>query len=193
MATSKTESNTPGVDAPWKTEAPTKLEAFIKSRALKPARLARESEYSRQHLLRIRKGGMEPTRRCIAAIVAACRRLTFEDIHASDLFQLDEERASIVAPFDATTTVFLQILGRMGVPLQFFADTLRPAESRDAAVEQIEKLGSSRVEESIKRAAVTYTLSVDSQRLLVKMFARLRSEIARVNDIGIRDSAAPSS
>ena len=67
---------------------PTKLEDFIKSREIKPAHLARESGYSRQHLLRIRMGRMEPTRRCIAAIVSACRRLSHEHIRADDLFEL---------------------------------------------------------------------------------------------------------
>src|SRR5438094_250357 len=53
----------------------TRLEAFLKSHRIRPAHLARESGYSRQHLLRIRMGRMEPTRACIAAIVSACRRL----------------------------------------------------------------------------------------------------------------------
>ncbi|MFL6246188.1 MAG: helix-turn-helix domain-containing protein [Thermoanaerobaculia bacterium] len=68
-----------------------RLEQFIKSRGIKPAHLARESGYSRQHLLRIRMGRMEPTRRCIAAITAACRRLSGESVRASQLFELDEE------------------------------------------------------------------------------------------------------
>jgi hypothetical protein len=34
---------------------------------------------------------MEPTRRCIAAIVAACRHLAKEPVLASDLFDLGEE------------------------------------------------------------------------------------------------------
>jgi predicted transcriptional regulator len=67
----------------------TKLEAFIKAKGIKPARLAQESEYSRQHLLRVRMGRMEPTRKCIKAIVAACRRLAREPVNASDLFDLD--------------------------------------------------------------------------------------------------------
>jgi transcriptional regulator with XRE-family HTH domain len=69
----------------------TRLEQFLKSRGIKPAHLARESGYSRQHLLRIRKGNMEPTRRCIAAIVTASRRLANEPVLASDLFELGEE------------------------------------------------------------------------------------------------------
>jgi hypothetical protein len=67
----------------------TKLEAFIKAKGIKPARLTQESDYSRQHLLRIRMGRMEPTRRCIKAIVSACRRLAREPVNASDLFDLD--------------------------------------------------------------------------------------------------------
>ena len=69
----------------------TRLEKFLKSRRIKPAHLARESGYSRQHLLRIRMGRMEPTRRCIAAIAAACRRLSGEPVRASDLFDLEGE------------------------------------------------------------------------------------------------------
>ncbi len=67
----------------------TKLEAFLKSRGIKPAHLAVHSEYSRQHLLRIRMGRMEPTRRCIKAIVSACRRLAGEPVTAADLFDLE--------------------------------------------------------------------------------------------------------
>ena len=69
----------------------TRLESFLKSRGIKPAYLARESGYSRQHLLRIRMGRMEPTRRCIAAIAAACRRLSGENVRASELFDLEGE------------------------------------------------------------------------------------------------------
>lgn len=71
---------------------PTRLEHYLKDKEIKPAHLARESGYSRQHLLRIRKGRMEPTRRCIAAIVAAVRRLTGETVRADDLFDLGDER-----------------------------------------------------------------------------------------------------
>jgi hypothetical protein len=69
----------------------TRLERFLKSRGIKPAHLARESGYSRQHLLRIRMGRMEPTRRCIAAITGACRRLSGETVRAADLFDLEGE------------------------------------------------------------------------------------------------------
>lgn len=68
----------------------TRLEVFLKSRGIKPAHLARESGYSRQHLLRIRMGKMEPTRGCIRDIVKACRRLSGEQIRSSDLFDLGD-------------------------------------------------------------------------------------------------------
>jgi hypothetical protein len=70
---------------------PTPLEAFLLKHRVKPAYLARASGYSRQHLLRIRMGRMEPTRRCIAAIVSACRRLTHVKVAATDLFVLDDD------------------------------------------------------------------------------------------------------
>lgn len=68
----------------------TKLERYLKSRGIKPAHLARESGYSRQHLFRVRMGRMEPTRRCIAAIVAALRRLTREQVEGRDVFNLGD-------------------------------------------------------------------------------------------------------
>ena len=70
---------------------PTTLETFIKTRHIKPAHLARKSTYSRQHLLRVRMGRMDPTRRCIKAITEACRRLSGEPVRAAELFDLDGE------------------------------------------------------------------------------------------------------
>ena len=69
----------------------TRLEEFLRSRGIRPAHLARESGYSRQHVLRVRAGRMDPTRRCIAAITAACRRLSGEPVRAADLFDLEGE------------------------------------------------------------------------------------------------------
>lgn len=68
----------------------TRLESFLKAKGIKPSRLARESGYSRNYLLRVRMGEAEPTRRCIAALVAACRRLLHEKVKPTDLFDLGE-------------------------------------------------------------------------------------------------------
>jgi len=66
----------------------TKFEPFLRSRGITPSHLARESGYSRQHLLRIRLGRMKPACRCVVLIVAACRRLCRENVSATDLFEL---------------------------------------------------------------------------------------------------------
>jgi predicted transcriptional regulator len=68
----------------------TKLDRWIAERDVKLTRLAEESGYSRQHLLRIRQGKMEPTRRCIKAIVDALRELTGVPVKAAELFELEE-------------------------------------------------------------------------------------------------------
>src|SRR5438552_19193205 len=69
----------------------TRLEQFIKSRGIKPAHLAAVSGYSRQHLLRIRMGRMEPTRRCIAAILAAIRILSGRDqLPITEVFSFED-------------------------------------------------------------------------------------------------------
>ena len=65
---------------------PTKLETFIKSRGIKPAHLARESGFTRAHLLRIRMGRLRPDARCMVAVTVAVRRLSREYVYAADLF-----------------------------------------------------------------------------------------------------------
>ena len=81
----------PSTDEPIEAEqslsSPTRLERFIRSHGIKPAHLARESGYSRQHLLRLRFGRMRPSLTCIAALVIALRRLTYQRITADDLFE----------------------------------------------------------------------------------------------------------
>lgn len=81
----------PTVDEPIEDErplsSPTRFERFIRSHGIKPAHLARESGYSRQHLLRLRFGRMRPSLTCIAALVIALRRLTNKRVTAEDLFE----------------------------------------------------------------------------------------------------------
>jgi len=68
-----------------------RLEFFLAIHGVKPAHLAKEASISRQHLLRVRKGLMEPTRLKIAQIVSALRRLTFLDVQPSEVFELSVE------------------------------------------------------------------------------------------------------
>lgn len=65
----------------------TRLEHFLRSHGIRPAHLARESGYSRQHLFRLRFGRMQPSLRCITHLTAAARRITRKDVSARDLFE----------------------------------------------------------------------------------------------------------
>lgn len=71
------------------TQSTTKLERYRRSRNIKPIDLARETGYSRQHLLRVRMGRMEPTRRVIQGITLAVQRITKERVSAADLFEIE--------------------------------------------------------------------------------------------------------
>jgi hypothetical protein len=72
----------------------TLLERFLRSRGIKPSMLARQSGYSRQFLLRLRMGRMEPSPQCIAALVCACRELTRDLVRPEQLFSRDVIRHS---------------------------------------------------------------------------------------------------
>jgi transcriptional regulator with XRE-family HTH domain len=66
-----------------------KLQQFIAKKGIRPAALARVSGISRQHLLRLRKGEMEPTRPAIVALARACGLLLHEQVRADHLFDLE--------------------------------------------------------------------------------------------------------
>lgn len=69
--------------------AMTRLEHFLRARGINPAALARESGYSRELLLRLRMGRIEPTPACMEALIRACRRLSREAVQRNDLFLLE--------------------------------------------------------------------------------------------------------
>jgi hypothetical protein len=74
------------IDVEQPLAAPTRLERFLRSHGIKPAYLARESGYSRQHLLRLRLSRIRPTIPCIATLVLATQRLTGQRVTPDDLF-----------------------------------------------------------------------------------------------------------
>jgi hypothetical protein len=76
----------------------TKLELYLRHHGIKPAHLARESGYSRMHLLRIRMGRMQPSERCMDAITTACRRLAREPVRMADLFDVSLLRRLLPPP-----------------------------------------------------------------------------------------------
>src|SRR5438034_1189430 len=66
----------------------TKLESFIKGNDLAPMDIVRAGGISRQHLLRMRKGTMDPTRSMMIRVAAACSRLVERAVSVASLFDL---------------------------------------------------------------------------------------------------------
>jgi transcriptional regulator with XRE-family HTH domain len=73
----------------------TRLDLFIKQAGVKPSRLAERAGVSRQHLLRLRRGEMEPTRRMMVALANAVSQMCCRTVYTVELFELspgDESR-----------------------------------------------------------------------------------------------------
>ena len=68
----------------------TRLEWFIRTHGLKPAWVAREAEISRQHLLRLRKGLAEPSRKVMVLLRRGCSRLLHRRVALRDLFEVEK-------------------------------------------------------------------------------------------------------
>jgi DNA-binding phage protein len=78
----------------------TRLAAFLEQTEIKPAVLARESGYSRQHLYRLREGTMEPTRICMVRLARACSRRLMRHVHVREIFDIgDDEPTPEAKPF----------------------------------------------------------------------------------------------
>ncbi|MGH9419945.1 MAG: hypothetical protein ACRD3J_08230 [Thermoanaerobaculia bacterium] len=71
----------------------TRLEVFRVSRNIAVGDLIAESRISRQHLLRMRKGELQPRRDMIAAVVSALRQLSLEDVQPQDVIELTVEES----------------------------------------------------------------------------------------------------
>jgi DNA-binding Xre family transcriptional regulator len=71
----------------------TRLEIFRVSRGIAVGDLIAESGISRQHLLRMRKGELQPCRDMIAAVVSALRQLSLEDVQPEDVIELAVEES----------------------------------------------------------------------------------------------------
>lgn len=82
------------IEVEQSSSSPTPLERFIRSHGIKTAHLARESGFSRQHLLRLRFGRILPSLTCIAALTIALGRLTREQVRPAELFEPQVIRAA---------------------------------------------------------------------------------------------------
>src|SRR5437868_588346 len=71
----------------------TRLEVFRVSRGIEVGDFVTESGISRTHLLRMRKGELQPGRDMIAAVVSSLRYLSLEDVHPEDVFELCVEES----------------------------------------------------------------------------------------------------
>jgi tetratricopeptide (TPR) repeat protein len=71
----------------------TRLEIFRVARGIAVGDLIAESRISRQHLLRMRKGELQPRRDMIAAVVSALRQLSLEDVQPEDIIELTVEES----------------------------------------------------------------------------------------------------
>jgi tetratricopeptide (TPR) repeat protein len=69
----------------------TRLEYFIRANDLRPADIARLAGYARQHLLDIRKGQYEPSRRFILETTRAISSLVNREVPPSQLFERADE------------------------------------------------------------------------------------------------------
>jgi tetratricopeptide (TPR) repeat protein len=88
----------------------TRLELFLRRADLTPLALARATEYSRQHLLRVRVGETEPTLRFVVAVTQACAELTSTEVspellfeRGDDLVRVKQQRSSRIFQRDLQT------------------------------------------------------------------------------------------
>ena len=69
--------------------AVTRLQSFLLVRGIPPARLERESGFSRKQLLRWRTDGTDIRRRHMVRLLCAARRITGEEIRMEELFVIE--------------------------------------------------------------------------------------------------------
>ena len=69
----------------------TRLDDFLRAHAIRPAYVAREAGISRQYLLRLRKGGPEPTRSMMRRVARGCSLLLRRPVRVAELFVVEFE------------------------------------------------------------------------------------------------------
>jgi hypothetical protein len=67
----------------------TKLETFLKVNIIRPMDLHVYSLVSRQHINRLRRGEMEPTRRIMVLLAKGCTRILRRTVAVDELFDLE--------------------------------------------------------------------------------------------------------
>jgi|GEM_PF-1952121 len=70
--------------------ATTRLEGFIKEWGVKPGVFARKAGISRQHLLRLRNGTMDPSRGVMCKLALAASEMRGRRVFIDEMFELTE-------------------------------------------------------------------------------------------------------
>jgi transcriptional regulator with XRE-family HTH domain len=68
----------------------TRLESFLREWGVKPSAFAKRAGISRQHLLRLRRGTMEPTRRMMVILAEAASAMRFRTVRVVEIFELSQ-------------------------------------------------------------------------------------------------------
>ncbi len=69
-------------------DAVTRLESYMQEWGVMPGAFAKRSGVSRAHLLRLRRGDMEPTRRVMVALADAASAMQHKTVFVVELFEL---------------------------------------------------------------------------------------------------------
>jgi predicted transcriptional regulator len=82
-----------------KLAAETRLESYMQEWGVMPSALAKRSGVSRAHLLRLRRGDMDPTRRIMIALADAASKMQRKAVYVVELFELSRsDEAMYQAP-----------------------------------------------------------------------------------------------
>jgi transcriptional regulator with XRE-family HTH domain len=73
----------------------TRLESYMKEWGVMPTAFAKRSGVSRAHLLRLRRGEMEPTRRIMIALAEAASKMQHKTVYVVELFELSRADESM--------------------------------------------------------------------------------------------------
>ena len=73
----------------------TRLEAYLKEWGVMPSAFAKRSGVSRAHLIRLRRGEMEPSRRLMVALTEAASYMRDRTVYVVELFELSRADEAI--------------------------------------------------------------------------------------------------
>jgi transcriptional regulator with XRE-family HTH domain len=71
-------------------ESVTRLDAYLREWGVKPGVFARKAGVSRQHLLRLRNGTMDPSRAVMCKLALAACAMRNQRVFIADMFELTE-------------------------------------------------------------------------------------------------------